>query len=185
MIELEFVGVMRAVSNQLRAQGVAHCVGGSISSSRHGMVRSTLDIDFVADLSPEAARVLVRALTPAFYADEETAVAAAREERSFNLIDSTTVIKVDIFVAGRDPIARSSLAHAAPDMHGVPIASAVDTLVAKLRWFRLGGETSERQWRDVIGLLRAGIDSSERPRLERLATTADVLDLLERADAEA
>jgi len=149
------------------------------------MVRSTLDIDFVADLTPEQARALVRALTPTFYADEETAVLAAREGRSFNLIDTVTVIKVDIFVARGDPIARSSIAHATPDMHGVPISSAVDTLVAKLRWFRIGGETSERQWRDVIGMLRAGLDPNDRKRLERLGAIAEVTDLLARADAEA
>ena len=31
------------------------------------------------------------------------------------------------------------------------VSSPEDTLLAKLEWYRMGGEVSERQWRDVQG----------------------------------
>jgi hypothetical protein len=36
----------------------------------------------------------------------------------------------------------------------VPVASPEDIVLAKLRWYDLGGRTSERQWSDILGVLR-------------------------------
>lgn len=176
---------MVVVSRCLRELGAEHCVGGSVASARQGVARSTLDIDFVARLSPAQASALVRAVESDFYGDAATAEDAARRGASFNLIEMTTGVKIDVFVAGHDPIALSSIAHAVVDEQGVPIASAEDTVVAKLRWFHVGGEASERQWRDVIGVLRTVGEQLDRTRMTRLAVVAGVEDLLARADAEA
>ncbi len=61
-----------------------------------------------------------------------------------------------------------------------PVASAEDTVLAKLEWFRRGGETSERQWWDILGILRVttGLD---RAYLRRWADSLGVTDLLDRA----
>ncbi|HET7292328.1 MAG TPA: hypothetical protein VFM88_07880, partial [Vicinamibacteria bacterium] len=58
-------------------------------------------------------------------------------------------------------------------------------LLAKLEWFRLGGESSERQWTDILGLLRANGERLDRPYLERWAEALGVADLLERATRQA
>jgi hypothetical protein len=64
------------------------------------------------------------------------------------------------------------------------VASPEDTILAKLEWVRRGGETSERQWWDVVGVLRvtAGAD---RDYLGKWASALGVADLLERAIAAA
>ena len=59
------------------------------------------------------------------------------------------------------------------------------TILAKLEWFRRGGEISERQWTDVLGVLRAGVASLDRRYLEEGARELAVADLLDRAFAEA
>jgi len=181
----DFIEAMVTVSRHLHELGVVHCVGGSVAAFRHGLARSTLDVDFVAQLTPERASDLVRLLQPRFYGDETAAADAARRGSSFNVIEMESGVKVDVFIAGSDPLALSSMKHATPDEHGVPIASAEDTIVSKLRWFRLGGEASERQWRDVLGVLRVAKDRLDDARMSRLATVANVSDLLERANAEA
>ena len=66
----------------------------------------------------------------------------------------------------------------------MPLASAEDVLLAKLEWFRRGGETSERQWADVAGLLRVGQAGLDRAYLRRWAALLGVADLLERAISE-
>ena len=35
------------------------------------------------------------------------------------------------------------------------VTSPVDQVLRKLDWYRLGQEASDRQWRDIIGLLQA------------------------------
>jgi hypothetical protein len=66
----------------------------------------------------------------------------------------------------------------------VPIASAEDTVLAKLEWFRRGGESSERQWWDIVGVLRV-TSNLDRPYLDRWAASLGVTDLLQRALADA
>lgn len=71
-----------------------------------------------------------------------------------------------------------------PDARRFWIATAEDIVLHKLHWFRAGGELSDRQWRDILGVLRMqrGLD------LGFLRAWADrmlIRDLLERAFADA
>ena len=55
-----------------------------------------------------------------------------------------------------------------------------DILLQKLRWFRAGGERSDRQWRDVIGIVRVQGAGLDRGYLRVHAPALGVSDLLER-----
>lgn len=183
--------VLAAAVRILNACGVPHMLGGSMASSLHGTVRYTEDIDLVIDLPADQLDSLAEALGPEFYVSREAMREAVRERRSFNAIHLDSVIKIDCFVLGRDSFDREQFARREPITTGLPgdpsimVSTAEDMILRKLRWFRAGGESSERQWRDVIGILKARRGQLDEPHMRQWAAHLDVSDLLERAATEA
>ena len=176
------------VLDALQALGVRHYVGGSIASSAHGVARASIDADVVAELRPEHARPLVAALFSAYYVPEERVRDALARRASFNVIHLETMVKVDVFVSKGRPFDRRAMGRARPLWPGAEaggpallLASAEDIVLAKLEWYRRGGEVSDRQWTDVLGVLRVGGESLDRPYLETGAVELGVADLLVRA----
>ena len=162
---------------------------GSVASSAHGVARASIDVDLVADLRPEHVGPFVARLQGTYYVDEGRVRSAVQLRRSFNLIHLTTMFKVDVFAA-RPGFDQKALERARPmalDESGRAqffVASPEDTVLAKLEWFRAGGEVSERQWSDVAGVLKI-LPGADRDHLRRWAHVLKVSDLLERALSEA
>ena len=178
-------GVALSVIRALDALGVASTVGGSIASSFAGEPRSTIDIDIVAALEEHHVPALTAALVPEFYADEDAIRRAVRTRTSVNLIHQLTMLKVDLFVAGGTPLDAQQLARrqhvTLSDGRDLHVHPPEDILLQKLRWFRLGGETSDRQWRDVLAIVRVQGDRLDQVYLRDNAPALAVADLLERA----
>jgi hypothetical protein len=59
--------------------------------------------------------------------------------------------------------------------------SPEDIILLKLRWYREGGETSDRQWEDVLGVLAVQDTALDREYLGRWAEVLGVQDLLDKA----
>jgi hypothetical protein len=187
----EPIAVTMLAVNALDALGVPYAIGGSLASAVHGVMRSTMDVDLVADLGLEHVESLARALGDAFYADLDTMRDAVRQRASFNLIHLETSFKVDVFVARPRPFDRFQLARRQlhrlsddPEFHAY-VTSPEDTILAKLDWYRMGGETSDRQWHDVLGVLKVQADRLDGDYLTRMAAELGVADLLGRAFEEA
>ncbi len=182
--ESEFEQVLAATCAVLREAGVPHCVGGSVASSRHGVYRSTLDLDLVVDLDESAANAFCTRLAPDYYVSEPAVIDAVRRGASFNLIHLKTGIKVDCFVVGGSPFRRSQCERSQPDERGIRYLSPEDSILTKLCWFREGGETSERQWKDLLGVMRAQRDRLDDADLDSWASRLGVEDLLARLRGE-
>jgi len=187
----EQIAVTLAVVETLDGLGVPYAIGGSFASALHGVMRATMDADLVADLRTEHVEPLARALGDAFYADVAMMRDAVLGHSSFNLIHLETMFKVDVFVARPRAFDRSQLARRQlhvlseePERRAY-VASAEDIVLAKLEWYRQGGETSERQWRDVLGVLKVQGERLDRGYMQRMAAELSVADLLRQAFEEA
>ena len=173
------------VARALDELELPYLVGGSLASSTYGEARTTQDVDVLVDLDADALESLLDRLGSAFYADDERARRAIESGSSFNAIHLATMSKIDLFIAGGEPMNRNQLDRRRfielPDVPGVtlPIASPEDVIVQKLRWYRLGSETSERrQWRDAENVVRVQRDALDRQYLSEAARESGVEDLL-------
>ena len=176
----------QTVRRALDQASVTYAIAGSWASSIHGEPRHTNDIDFVTNLDAPRLRPFLIALGPGFYFDEDTAFDALNNGRSFNVIHQTLGYKFDFFpLAGSHGDSelqrRQAVSLPTLDADLVPVISAEDTILAKLRWYRAGGEVSDRQWRDIAGIIAASGERLDHAYLERWARAMGLMDLYERA----
>ena len=172
--------------------GVAWYVGGSVASTVHGHFRATNDIDVIACLREEHAGAIRASLETDHYVDERAIRQAVQGQSSFNLVHYGTGLKIDVFVPPDSEYEAGVRARRIQEPLGdgrdsrrLWIASAEDTVLAKLAWYRGGGEVSEMQWRDVQGVIELRGGELDVEYLRRWAPGLGVSDLLERAVAEA
>jgi hypothetical protein len=179
--------VAHTVGQALESLGASWYVGGSVASSVHGIPRATQNADIVATLRPGQGRELAMLLGEDFYVDGDTAEQAIRARRSFNVIHLATMFKVDIFVSPGDAYSRRAMesrlvrvVSESPPL-SLPVATAEDTVAHKLFWFRRADERSDKQWRDLVGVLKTlGMDL-DPTRLRLACTDLGVDDLVDRA----
>jgi hypothetical protein len=178
---------LRRVLEALAANGIPHMVAGSFASTHHGVPRATHDVDLVIDPTREALERFVESLSPeSFYVSPEAAREAFRRRGQFNVVDLATGWKIDLILRKDRPFSREEFARRVPAVVlGVKlfVASAEDTILAKLEWGRAA--ESERQLRDVVGVIEMQRERLDWAYLERWARELSVSALLERARAVA
>lgn len=183
----ELLRVAVAVAEAVEQCGLRYSIGGSLASAVNGEPRSTLDVDILVDLPPTSVDAFVRALGTDFYLDPDAVARAVRDHSSANVFHHHTSIKVDVFVAGDSVLERSQLDRrcrvhvTAGDLY---VHSPEDLVLQKLHWYRLGGEVSDRQWRDTLGILSVQHGRLDLAFMTRTAATIGLDALLKRALAE-
>lgn len=165
---------------------IPYALGGSLASSLFGEPRSTVDVDLAIRLAPDQEAALLDRATAEFYVPIDAARAAIRTHSSFNLVDTDNGLKVDLFVLGdglldRMQIERRIQVIVPGAIEGVWVTSPEDQVLRKLDWYRSGGAISDRQWRDVVGILRNRADDLDLEYLTNTAREVGLADLL--ADA--
>ena len=182
--------VLFKVVNALEKLDIAYVIGGSFASSTHGFSRATMDVDLLATIGREQVMGFISVLGPEFYVDEQAIKRAIDQKRHFNLIHVESSFKIDVFIANEGfdekQLERRHLEVVTnePERKAY-VATPEDTILAKLNWYRLGNEVSDRQWQDVIGIIKVQGNRLDLSYLKQWANSLDVSDLLEKALAQA
>ena len=171
--------------------GITYLIGGSLASSAYGVFRMTNDIDIVIDIRLEQVQPLFEALKDSFYIDEEMIQEAIASKSVVNLIDLESFLKIDLFFAGEDEWSRTELKRRVmrtmkegEDEYSVWFASLEDTILYKLRRYRMDDEVSDRQWNDIPGMMKSRTGEIDFKYLSSWASEFGVGDLLFQAQAE-
>lgn len=176
------------VAELLEGLGIDYVLGGSMASSFFGEPRATMDVDIAIRVEPILGEALLEQAEPAFYVPREAARRAFEERDSFNLVAYDVNMKVDIFVLGdglldRRQIERRRRVTLSASGAELWVTSPEDQVLRKLAWHTLGD--SDRQWRDVIGILRVSAEELDLDDLRAAAAELGLSDLLDEALAQA
>lgn len=169
------------IFNDLQIQYV---VGGSMASSMYGVPRATQGVDLMANVNLEHVDRLTAALEPEFYVAPELITDAIRHQSSFNFIHLQTMFKADVFVAADSEWSQEEMRRARTELVlpeealAIRFSSPEDTILHKLLWYRIGGHESDKQWIDVLGILRIQSDSLDFAYIEKWADFLKIDDLL-------
>ena len=165
----------------------SYLIGGSLASILYGLIRTTQDSDIVAEMRIEHLQPFVLAVQNEFYVDHEMIAEAIQHNASFNIIHRESMFKVDVFIPRPRSFLQSQLARAQRQTFtfesevSAKFASPEDIILSKLEWYRMGGEVSERQWLDILGVLKTRAGELDLAYLNKWAADLKVTDLLDRA----
>jgi hypothetical protein len=190
MKEPDIIEIALGVVRIFEALGIEYYIGGSLASSAFGIARSTMDIDIAADIRQGQASVLEERLQTHFYVDREMIERAIREKSSFNIVHLETMFKIDIFVVSDEPYDKQAMARrlrkdlTADGANQADLSSPEDIILRKLLWYQSGGKISDRQWDDVLGVMKVQGEQLDAAYLELWAKRLSIFDLLQKAFQE-
>ena len=168
--------------------GISYVIGGSVASSAYGIYRATADIDIVIDLKQQDIERLVEQLENDYYIDAEMLRDTLAHRSSCNIIYLPTMTKIDIFIPKAQEFDLQQFEHARKEEFEIEgdtrifnLASPDDLILRKLIWYRQGGATSERQWMDVLGVLKVQGKSLDIAYMQDWAWKLGITDLLANA----
>ncbi len=189
-VAVDPIGIALRVADAIESSGGAYFVGGSLASSLQGEPRATNDIDLVLELPLGRIDAFVAALGADFEVDVEMLRDALLHGRSCNVFYLPSVMKIDLFAVGPSPydeleFARRRSVPVGPSGETLVVKTPEDTVLRKLLWYREGGGVSDRQWRDVVEVLRVSGILMDGAYLAGWATRLGIAALLERAKEDA
>lgn len=187
---MDAVDVALQVAAALDAVGAAYFVGGSLASSFHGEPRATNDIDMVIALPGRRIAAFAERLGSDFEVDQGMLREALGRGGSANIFYLPLVMKIDLFGLGETPFdeaefARRQRVRVRATGEELWLKTPEDSVLRKLLWYREGGEVSDRQWRDVVEVLRVSGPGMSFEYLESWAPRLGLTKLFARARSEA
>lgn len=183
-----FAAALTQVVGCLDRLSIEYFVGGSVATIVHGELRTTQDADLVVNLLAERVLELARCLKDQFYVDAEFLAESVRHRIACNVIHKPTGFKVDLFPLRDREFSRTEMARAKhvvvlPGLR-LRVASPEDCVLTKLEWYEKGNRVSDRQWRDILGVLKLHRNRLDGDYLAHWAQDLGVGELLRAALAD-
>lgn len=170
---------------------IPYYITGGVAASMYGDPRSTRDMDLVIEAQRSDIPKLASSLEQAgFYCPP-----GALEEiiggvgNTLSITHMERLLNADIVLSADTDFERSKMARRQIEMIDeagtlqVWVIAPEDLILAKLQWGR--GKQSEKQWRDVLGILKVQIDSLDYSYLAEWAEKLGFLESLQQAFVEA
>ncbi|MBI5360065.1 MAG: hypothetical protein HZA48_05725 [Planctomycetes bacterium] len=184
----EISAIMLQVIEALNKTGIKYAISGSIASSAFGVPRATMDADLIVDIRVADIRNLIGLLEKDFHIEAEIIKNALRYSSSFNIIHFKTSCKVDCYVLKNDEYEQIKFSRRrkenirADKKTEVWFLSPEDIVLSKLQWFIKSSCISDRQWNDVIGVLKVQGRLLNKKYLQKWSAVLDLRDLLKKAE---
>lgn len=142
----------------LNILGISYCLGGSFASSLQGEYRATNDLDFLCHISLDSIDGLNELLKSEFIVDDIGIKNAVKFRKSFNIFHELSFTKIDVFtdvgIFEREQLSRAIETQIPGCFQLVKVCSPEDIILAKMRWYLLGKQTSQRQLADINGVIK-------------------------------
>jgi len=184
----DIIIAIQPVISTFKKLSIPYLIGGSIASSVYGLARATLDVDIVANIKMDNISSLKELLGDKYYIDEDMIKDAIQRVSSFNLIHLQTMIKIDVFIYQNEPYQqeafqrkRKDTLEDTEDAFEFYFSSAEDIILNKLQWHEMGDKVSERQWLDVIGVIKVQGNNLDLEYLRKWGEKLGLLSLLKKA----
>jgi hypothetical protein len=171
--------LLNSLVEALNLSGIEYMLTGSIVSSLQGEPRMSHDIDVVIEATfGVAARIAETFSGPRYYCDPESIRDAIRTGGMFNLIDTETGDKIDFWTLTDSMFDLSRFARRIQvELFGqkIWVSSPEDTILAKLRWSKMCGESS-KQLTDAFHVHELNVKNLDNQYLQQWIIHLDLKD---------
>ena len=165
---------------------ISYYITSGVAAIAYGEPRTTQDLDLVVAISPLDIDRLSEALTLCgFYVPGVDDVKSGRM-RTLQITDIESISRADLMIPGTDEFDRLKFERRRViEFEGTALyfASPEDVILNKLRWRQQSG--SEKQWRDVLGVLKVQTETLDYRYLVEWAERLKLADALNLAMTEA
>jgi hypothetical protein len=155
------IAIAYKIIDKLNLLNIPYYIGGSVASSLQGEIRFTEDIDLIIYLESSQIEIFIETFSSDFYVSDVAVKDAINGvSSSFNLIDFQSLEKADIFISRNDDFSISRMNRRQLYMpednreKAFYISTSEDTILQKLVWMKISQNESQKQWRDVLGVIK-------------------------------
>jgi hypothetical protein len=185
------IAIAYKIIDKLNFLNIPYYIGGSVASSLQGEVRFTEDIDLVIYLESSQVEIFIQTFSADFYVSDIAVKDAIRGiSSSFNLIDFQSLEKADIFISRNDDFSISRMNRRQlyipedKSERAFYISTPEDTILQKLVWMKISQNESQKQWRDILGVIKIQQERLDLAYLEQWSAYLHVSEQLRQAMQE-
>jgi len=167
--------------------GIPYYITGGVAAIAYGEPRTTQDLDIVISIQLADIPLLATELEQiGFYVPGLEDVVTGRMQ-TLQVTHIESIARADLIIAGNNEFDRIKLErrqqYEIPEGTEVYLASPEDLILNKLRWGKRS--QSEKQWRDVLGILKVQRESLDFDYLNIWAEYLELVEELNRVIEEA